>query len=133
MQEFWFPILLAIMLILAIGFFIKRERKWEFGTVFSGMLLIFLVIIWSAAYASSIGEIADMRDFIDATKSTYEYTIISTQEVEIKAGSSAESSFRDKIEWYNEMLEKYKQYNSFWLMQGFVANVPIDMVPIVLK
>ena len=99
-----------------------------------------------------------MKAFVSATKSAYEYTITSTQEVEIKAISLAEPSaseilnvgelaylklgsqaserikeFRAKVEWYNKTLERYRQYNFFWFTQGFIANIPENMMPIILK
>jgi len=95
MTEFWFPIFLAVILVLVLVFSIIAIRRGDDGGPGAGcscVLLIFLLIVWFGYYTSSIGEIADMRAFIDATKSAYEYTITSTQEVEIKAVSSAEPS-----------------------------------------
>jgi hypothetical protein len=161
MQEFWFPILLVVMLVLGIGFSFKCAKGDDagvLGVIFLGFILVLLLILWPIRYISSIGDIADMRAFVDSTKSAYEYTITSTQEVEIKAVSLAEPSayeildagelaylklgsqagerikeFRSKIEWYNETLERYKRFNAFCLTQGFIANVPPDMMPIILK
>jgi hypothetical protein len=158
MTEFLLPIVSAVVLIFAFMYFITRGRKGELGAFISGILFVFLMIIWFISYYVSIGDVADMRSFVDSTKSAYEHAIISTQEVEIKAVSSIESSayqildagdlaylklgsqagerikeLRAKVEWYNRTLERYKRYKSFWISQGFIIRVPADLMPISFK
>lgn len=161
MGEFWFPLILIVVSILAFGIsFIADRRGYDggCGIFLSCLVLAIVLVVWSISYYSSIGDISDMKAFINATKSAYEYTIVSTQEVEIKAVSSTEPStyeilsigelaylklgsqaserikeFRAKVEWYNAKLERYKRFNDFWFTQGFIANVSPDLMLIIFK
>ena len=158
MTEFWFPITIMVVSIFVFVFSIKCKEDRSIEAFCSCVLLIILLIVWPITYSVSVGTVSDMEAFANATKSAYEYTITSTQEVEIKAVSSAEPStyeildtgglaylklgsqaserireLRVKVEWYNAMLERYKRFNAFWFTQGFITNVPEDMVPIILK
>jgi len=158
MTEFWFPIFIIVALVLSIGFLTKRldhgGEEGAFGVVFLGLILVVLLIFWPICYVSSVSTIARMEAFVNSNKSVYEHTIVSTQEIEIKAVDSTEpvlnvgklaylklgpevseriKELRKKTEWYNEMLKKYERFNEFYITRGFYANIPEGMMPIILE
>lgn len=118
------------------------------GIVCFGFALLVVLIIWPVSYFGGIGEIASMRAFYHNTLGAYEYTVSATQEVQInasqagmidvaymeqgKAVSERIKELRDKVEWFNDRLERYKTYNSNWFFANAVADTPPDLKPITI-
>jgi hypothetical protein len=115
------------------------------GAVFGG-LLIAIVALWPTLYFNSIAEVARMEAFYHDTLSAYEYTVTATGDIEITnaeaglidiayqeqgaATSERLRELRDRIEWYNAKLRYFERFNSLYIADPFLADLPDDLAPI---
>jgi len=150
-------ILWAIALIV-IGY-VKMKKSgshWdgEMERGFGIAILITVIIVSSLIYIISMGEIADLDAFYSSTKETYKAIITESEAIEINlapesiGGISAQGlayfqlaftvssriqEFGEEIAKYNNGLFRYRRYNDNWFTDGFIADVPEYLKPIVLN
>jgi hypothetical protein len=87
-----------------------------------------------------------MEAFYHDTLSAYEHTVTATGNIEITnaesglvdiayqeqgvATSERLRELRDRIEWFNARLWHYERFNTFFIADGFLADLPGDLAPI---
>lgn len=117
--------------------------------VVSCIMLFVISIVWPVRYFTSVDEIASMEAFYHNTLDAYEYTVIATGEVNITnaetglldiaykdqgvATSERLRELRDKVEWYNARFRHYERFNTFFIADSFLADLPDDLIPIRLS
>jgi len=116
-----------------------------------------ILILGSIVYVVSIDEIAKLESFYWEVKDCYEYTIDESEAITIHipqlinensetinlnalaywglAGNISEriKELRDETKEYNYSLKSHRKYNSLFITDQFVANVPDYLLPINLK
>lgn len=156
-----FPIILIAVLtavcVLSIkgGIFADEHNRLEIGIasltggVTAVVMLIVAIVVWPAVYFDSVGEVTKMEAFYHDTLESYEYTITATGDIEITnaqagvvdvaynqqgvATSERLKELRDKVEWFNARLRHYERFNSMFVADAFLADMPDDLVPITLS
>ena len=152
-----FPIILIATFIgLLIGsiVLIRTDRDLEVvlgivGGIISVGLLLAITITWPISYYTSVSEVTRMEAFYYDTLDAYEYTVVATGNIEITnadaglvdvayneqgvATSNRLQELRDKIEWFNAKLRSYERFNSMFITDPFLANLPSGLAPITLS
>ncbi|KKL13321.1 hypothetical protein LCGC14_2526930 [marine sediment metagenome] len=113
------------------------------------IIAVVVVVAWSIVSLINIlhtyNTVQEMEAFRDGTMSAYEYTIDETQNVVIDPAGTRDGAWtdfsyqeqglavserikelRDKVEWYNAKLEKYRSWNNLWAFEGMIADIPDD-------
>jgi len=102
-----------------------------------------------------MGDIASLDAFYSSTKETYRAIITESEAIEINIPitdndsmistqglayfqlaftvSSRIQEFGEEIARYNSKLFRYRRFNDNWFTDGFIANVPEYLKPIVLN
>lgn len=153
------PIILAILTIVTVILAIVWNQ-WSrysdgptaFGfTVGSVLVVLFLisVMIGTSMRYGTTGEALSLETFYRDTLSAYEYSIKATGEIEItnadsglvdiayqEQGAAASLrivELRDKVDWYNRKLRWFNHFNTMWIADGYLADLPKDLRPIELR
>lgn len=129
------------------------REEWGIPGVLSmvlGIILFFTMFgIWTGVYMSSRGEVASLVAFHDSTLDSYVYTVSATGEVVIEqaevglidiayeaqgqVASERLRELRDKVDWYNGVLQRLRAYNNMGFVDPFLADPPERLQPIVLR